>query len=152
LRPLRRLGGGEGFGRLTGAARFIRVDPRREVARRQLWKGEKEIAEIAFGIDGNDGHAVDCRLFDQVDSQAGLAAAGHARDDGMGDELGGVVKDEVAARLTEVEESELFVVGGGRRRRGGHCRTLPSSRYRKIVRERPSASLKVSDFSGVQSP
>ena len=82
-------------------------------------EGEQQVAEVAFRIDRDHGHAVDRRFFDQVDAKAGLAAAGHAGDHGMRDEVRRIVKKRrVAAGLgvrvdltAEVEQAELFEIG-----------------------------------------
>ena len=88
-------------------------------AGRQSREGQQQVAEVALRIDRDHRHAVDRGLFDQVDAEAGLAAAGHAGDHAVGDEVGRVVeKRRVAAGLgvgielaAEVEEAELLEIG-----------------------------------------
>ena len=65
-------------------------------------------------------HAVDRGLLDEVDAEAGLAAARHADADGVGDEVARVVEDELLAglavradRAAEVEDAELLEVDHG---------------------------------------
>src|SRR5690606_11848546 len=90
--PLLRLPGGVVADAQALALRLARVDPRLEVGGRQVGEGEGEVAQVALGVDGQDGDAVDGRLLDQAHAEAGLAAAGHAHDDGVGGEVAGVVQ------------------------------------------------------------
>ena len=101
------------------ALRLAGIDPRREVGGSEIRKRQQQIAEIALGIDGQHRDPVDGRLFDQCDAEPGLAAAGHADADGVRQEIPRVVEDEIVEPgalleielLTEVEESELLVIG-----------------------------------------
>ena len=63
------------------ACGFARIDPRREVFGAQLRKGQQQIAEVAFGVDGDSRHAIDRGFFEQRQAQTGLPAAGHADAD-----------------------------------------------------------------------
>ena len=77
---------------------------------------EGEVAEVAFGVDGDDGDAVQRGFFEQGDAEAGFAGAGHADDDGVGGEVGGVVEDGGAGLgqdlVAEVELADFFGDGG----------------------------------------
>ena len=53
----------------------------------QLGEGQQQVGQVALGVDDDGRHAVDGRLLEQVDAQAGLAAAGHADKHGMGDQV-----------------------------------------------------------------
>ena len=72
---------------------FVGIDPGRELLRR-CSPGNVSIRfdEIALGIDGEHREAVDGRLLDERDAQAGLAAAGHADADGVRDQVRRVVE------------------------------------------------------------
>ena len=103
--------------------RLVGIDPGREVLGAQLGKGEQQVGEVALGIDGDRRDAVDRRLFEQRQAQAGLAAAGHADADGVRRQVLRVVEQR-ARRLAlravqvvapaEVEDAELLEVGGAR--------------------------------------
>ena len=69
------------------------VDPRLEVARPKLGKGEHEIPEVPFGVDAQGGDAVDRRFFEQRQAEAGFAAAGHPDADRVGREVLRVVEN-----------------------------------------------------------
>ena len=77
-----------------------------------------EIREVALRIDDDDGNAVDGGLLDDRDAEAGLAAAGHADAERVGDEILRVVQHQIGSRLlavgvepsAEVEGAELFEV------------------------------------------
>ena len=75
-----------------------------------------EVAEVAFGVDGDDGDAVQRGFFEQGDAEAGFAGAGHADDDGVGGEVGCVVEDGRAGVGqgfgAEVELADVFGDGG----------------------------------------
>ena len=70
-------------GRHPFAGGLTLVHPRPEIGRRERREGQQQVAEVALGIDGDRGHAVDGGLFEQGEAQAGLAAAGHAQDHGV---------------------------------------------------------------------
>ena len=122
--PSRRLPGRERVDVEPGEPRVVFVDPGPELGRTQSREGQEQVAEIALRIDGNDRHAVDGRFLDQIQAQAGLAAAGHADADRVGDEIARVVEHGLVAGRpgrdvvapAEVEEAELFEGGraGGR--------------------------------------
>jgi hypothetical protein len=92
LAPLVGFAFGERVGRDALDTGFVRVDPGREVGRAQVGKAQKQVREVAFGIDGQDRHAVHGRLFDQPNPKARLAAARHSQDDGVRDEVTRVVE------------------------------------------------------------
>ena len=85
-------------------------------------EGEQEVREITLGIDEDGRDAVDRRFLDQGQAEAGLAAAGHAHADRVGDQIPRVVEDEIRARFSgrgvegspEVEHAQLLVVRHGR--------------------------------------
>ncbi len=118
-RPFRCLGGGKRLRRLAGPARFVGIDPRREIRRRQARECEQQVAEVALRIDRDHGDAVDRRFFDQADAKTGLAAAGHAGDHGVRDEVRRIVKKRCLTAgpgfrvdlPAEVEQAKLFEVG-----------------------------------------
>ena len=100
--------------------RFAGINPRCEIRRGEIGKRQEEIPEIALRVDGQHGDAVDGRFLDQRDPESRLAAPGHADDDGVRQEIAGVIEEEIVearARaevelLAEIEESELLVIGG----------------------------------------
>jgi hypothetical protein len=87
-----------------------------EIARRQIWKRQHQIREIALRIDDEGRNAVDRRFLDQSDAQAGLAAAGHADTHRVRREIACIVQNQLVARraavrkadFTEIECAELF--------------------------------------------
>ena len=120
LLPARGLLRREGVDVDAGTCGGARVDPGREVGGRQVGEGQQEVAEIALGVDQDRRHAVDRRLLQEVDAQAGLAAARHADADGVRDEVRGVVEHELLARLAvrpdrpaEIQDAELLEVDHG---------------------------------------
>ena len=84
-------------------------------------KGQAEVGQIALRVDEEHGDAVEQRLLDEREAEAGLAAARHPDAHGMGDEILGVVEEEPGlgllgpevVRTPEVEDAELLEVGGG---------------------------------------
>lgn len=85
--------GGEVVGGDAFALGVLFVDPGAEVRGLEIREREEEIGEVAFGIDDDGGNAVDGGLFQQGEAEAGLAAAGHADADGVGDKVAGIVKE-----------------------------------------------------------
>jgi hypothetical protein len=112
-RPSRRFRGRKGFRGLPGSPRLVGVYPRQKICRVQFRKSQQQISEIALRVNGNHRDAIDRAFFDQVNAEAGFAAAGHADDHAMRDEIGGVVKKrgrriELSA---QVKQAELLEVG-----------------------------------------
>ena len=109
---------GELVGRQALRGGIGRIDPGTEVRGHQRREREEQVGEIALGIDGQHRDAVDRGLLDEPDAQAGLAAAGHADADRVGDQILRVVEDQFVAPLrrgevvllSEVEQSEFLVV------------------------------------------
>ena len=109
----------EGFRTL----RLALVDPGPEVGGAQVREGQQEIREVALRVDRDRRHAVERRLLDQVDAEAGLAAPGHAHADRVRDQVLGVVEERLGGtRLlrqvvgrAEIELPELLVDAGIRR-------------------------------------
>ncbi len=136
LLPRRRFLLGERVDGDALARGLVGVDPRLEVARRQVRERQEQVAEIALRVDGQHRHAVHRRFLDQRQAEAGLAAPGHADDHRVGDQVLRVVEDRLGAqrvrrqveRLPEVEDAELFVEGGRGR---GHARILVPARRRR---------------------
>jgi hypothetical protein len=104
------------------AARVVLVDPGAEVVGLEAGEGEEQIGEVALGIDEDGRDAVDGRLLDERQAEAGLAAAGHAHADRVGDQVLRVVEDEAVLRFlllpvvgpAQVEDAQLLEVGGAR--------------------------------------
>ncbi len=64
----------------------------------EVLEQQEQVAEIALGVDGEDGHALEQQLLDEGDGEAGLAGAGHADDEAVGHEVGGLQLDPRAQR------------------------------------------------------
>ncbi len=135
LAPLLGLGRGELVARDPLARGVLLVDPGQEVLRAQLGEGQQQVGEVALGVDDHGRDAVDRGLLEQVDAEAGLAAAGHADDHGVRDQVARVVEQGLVARRerrrverpAQVEDAELFEV---------HHRDPPQ---REAYRERTAA-------------
>ena len=69
------------------------IDPRLEITGRKVGKRQQEIAEIAFGIDAQDGNAVQRGLLQKREAQAGFATARHADADAMSGEVARLIVD-----------------------------------------------------------
>ncbi len=122
---------------------FVRIDPRLEIAGREIGKGEQQVREIALRIDRDDGNAVDQRFFEQRDAESRLAAARHADDDAVRDEVAGVVEDRLGGQLfgreivlaPQVEAPErLERLGGCGIRHDGHFTRLAGRQDRRRPR------------------
>src|SRR4029077_9859782 len=107
---------------------LVGIDPRRKVGCGKLGKRQQQVAKIALGIDRNHGDAVDGGLLDQIVAEARLAAAGHAGDERVRDQVRRVVEQGRVGRrgccsgsyfTAEIEEAKLLEVL--------HWRTLPSA-------------------------
>ena len=115
------LASGEGVGGLVFFGSVVLVDPGTEGVGGEVWEGEEEVGDIAFGVDDDGGDAVEGGFFEEGEAEAGFAAAGHAEDDAVGDEVFGVVEEELVlggfggdvVGAAEVEGAGFFVVGGG---------------------------------------
>ena len=119
--PLLPGGGGLGCELLHGEPLTLGVggvDPGLEVGRGQVGEGEGEVGQVALGVDGQGGDAVDGRLLEETDAEAGLAAAGHAHAEAVGGEVLGVVEQQLGEGLlrlrvpatAQVEDTQLLVV------------------------------------------
>ena len=96
------------------------------------------------------GNAVDRRLFEQREAEAGLAAAGHADADGVRHQVLGVVEQQVARGACRRPGR---TAGRGRRRRASRSpRGRPRVRLRpqsaRLTRRRPSRSARCSRRAG----
>ena len=92
----------------------------------QGWKssplrdGERQhqIAEVALGIDDDGGNVIDGRFFEKRETEAGLAAAGHADADRMGHQILRIVQQPARLRLfrgeiiraADIKDAELFEI------------------------------------------
>ncbi len=76
-----------------------RIDPRFEGARREVGKGEREVAHVAFGVDHENGNALQQCFLQQDHAQSGLAGTGHAHDHAVGGERRRLVEDGVAGPI-----------------------------------------------------
>src|SRR5262249_3195064 len=57
----------------------------------QFGELEKQVREVAFDVDDDARDAVDGGFFEQGEAEAGLAGAGHADDDAVGQQVAGVI-------------------------------------------------------------
>ena len=116
---------GLGCGMLVGgqvlAPRVVLVDPRPELLGGELRKGEQQVAHVALGIDHQRGDAVDGRLFEQADAEAGLAAAGHADADRVGHQVLRVVEHLPVARLARLQVVRPAQIEGAQLLVALHC-------------------------------
>ena len=109
-------------------------------------KGEQEVAEIAFRIDRDDGDAVDRRFFDQVDAETGLAAAGHAGDHGVRDEIRRIVEKRCRRCGPWCPDRPH---GRGRTGRASRNRSLTNLTIRQIQIDRARAAGRVVESLGL---
>lgn len=96
--------GGFGGGLLrsfAGAAGEVGVDPGLEVGGGEAREVEEGVGDVAFGVNHEGREALEGGFFEEPDTQAGFAGAGHADDDGMGGEVGGVVEEGFARGFGE---------------------------------------------------
>jgi hypothetical protein len=104
------------------AARVVLVDPGPEVLGPEAREGEQQVGQIALGIDEQRRHAVQRRLLDQGQAEAGLAAAGHPDAHRVGDQILRVVEEEILGGLLrlpvveppQVEDAQLLEGRGAR--------------------------------------
>ena len=68
------------------ARRVVFVDPRTEVVRAQVREGQRQVRQIAFRIDDDDGDGVDGSFFDHR-NEARFVAARHADAQRVRDEI-----------------------------------------------------------------
>ena len=102
---------GELLGRQVLSLGVVRIDPGFEVFGPQI--GERAAGDWTrspFGIDDDSGNAVDGGFFQQADAEAGLAAAGHADADGVGDQIFAVVEEQVVFVAPEIEGAQFFEI------------------------------------------
>ena len=95
-----------------------RVEPGDKIGRTQLRKGEQQVAQIPLGIKHNGRDAVQRRLFQQANPQAGLAAAGHPHADSVGREVASFQQQRAAGfavrpveLLAQVKSCRVFKIG-----------------------------------------
>ena len=125
LAPLRqpgsppfRLGGSKRVGRLTLATGLVFVDPGTKLARGELRESQEQVAEVAFGVDGDHRDAVDGGLLDEGQAEPSLPAAGHPDADSVSNEVARVVEHCLVERAagghvvpaSKVKEAELLEV------------------------------------------
>ena len=73
------------------ATGIVGVDPGTKILGQQVGEGQEQVGHVALGIDDQGGDAIEGRFFQQDDTQAGLAAAGHAQADGVGRQVAGII-------------------------------------------------------------
>ena len=111
-----------------------RVDPGLEALRGEVGERQRQVADVALGVDREHGDARQERLLEEHDGEAGLAGAGHAEDDAVRGEVGRPDDDLIRARLAgggvddgaEVERSA--VCHGAESRAGARRASVPSDR------------------------
>ena len=81
--PLLRFLFGERLDGQLGAAGIVHVHPGLKGLGLQFGKLEQEIGDVALGVNQNRREAGQRRLFQQIQTQAGLAAARHAHAHGV---------------------------------------------------------------------
>ena len=91
--PLARQLGGVLVRALLLLPSLVRIEPGAKIRRRQIGELQKKVCEVPFRVDEDAGNAVDGRLFEQGNTQAGFARAGHADDDAMRGQVGRIVHD-----------------------------------------------------------
>ena len=114
------------------AGGFLSVDPGQEVFGGEVGEREQQVGQVALGVDRDHRDVVDQRLLEQAQGQPGLAAAGHADDDGVGGEVLRVVQDEVRLQSTRTR-----------------CRTTCPGRTLRVSRTRSCGLLRKNGVSGV---
>ena len=118
LFPARRLVGCEVRARLPRPLGFLAVDPGLEIRARERREGQEQVGEVTFRVDDDGGYAVDRGFFDESDAEAGLAAARHADDQGVRDQVPRVVEDRLrfnawrggAGPTPKIEHTKLLEV------------------------------------------
>ena len=95
LLPRGRGVGGRGLHVLPVAPRGLGVDPRLEGGGVEPVEEQQQVREVALRVDRDHRHALAQQLLEEDDGEARLARAGHADDEAVGQEVGGV---EVEAR------------------------------------------------------
>ena len=94
------------------------VDPGQEILAAQLREGEEQVTQVAFGVNQDGRDAINGRLFDQADAQAGLARTGHPHTNGVGYQVFGIVEDEAILHrffrqvilTTQIEHTEFLKI------------------------------------------
>jgi len=87
--------GGLGGDVVAFALRFVLADPRLKVCRPELREVQQQVADIPFGVDDEGRDAVQDRLLQQGDAQAGFAAAGHAQHQTVGGQVPRIVVNDL---------------------------------------------------------
>ncbi len=75
------------------------IHPWTEIRRGQPRKRQQQVAQVALGINHQDGNPVDGRLLDQADAQARLARACHSHAHRVGGQVLCVVQQGLGLRL-----------------------------------------------------
>ena len=127
LLPHRGLLGGEGGD--TGFLGQRWVDPRFELGAGQAGEDQRQVRQVALGIDEQARDAGVEAFLDKAHAQAGLARAGHAHDEAVGHQIiggDGDVGGGFGASEKEVGHgSESTVRGRGLLSRASRCREAP---------------------------
>ena len=104
---------------MPGAPRLVLVDPRPEILRRRaLGNVSSRLPRSPFGSMAITGTPSIAASSMSDEAEAGLAAAGHADADRVGDEIARVVEDRLSRAVlvvevvlaTEIEEAELLEI------------------------------------------
>ena len=88
-----------GFEGLARAADNVRVQPGLEVLRREFRKVQEQVGQVAFGVNNDGGDILEGGLFEDANAQAGLARAGHAGDESVRSQVGGIVEDGLVRKF-----------------------------------------------------
>ena len=72
------------------------LHPGGEPVGRERREGEEQVPEVALGVEDQGGDAVEERLLDEIDAEAGLTRSGHADDHAVGGEVGRLEEDLLA--------------------------------------------------------
>ena len=112
------LRGREVVERLVGLLGVGLVDPRPEVARRQVRERQAEVGQVPLRVDQQAGDASAQHLLDEHDAESRLARARHADDDTVRREVGGGQRHRrpIASVLRRIDvfAEEEFCHGGPR--------------------------------------
>ena len=98
--------------------RIIRVDPRLERLGSQIGKSQQRIADVSFGIDGNQRHAIHRRLLKQCQAQTRFTRTRHTKHDAVSHQVLGIIKDQIILQrfglqivsASEVKGAQFFVL------------------------------------------
>jgi hypothetical protein len=75
------------------ATGVVGVDPGAEALGLQVGELQQQVGHVAFGVNQDAGHPIQGSLFQQTDTQAGFAAAGHSYAHRMGRQVACIVDD-----------------------------------------------------------